>query len=76
MSLAIMFSFFTDVVYVGVIHPGHLAVSSMLIEAGKPVLCEKPLCMNVKETKQLVELARKKKVFLMEVSLEGLGICV
>ncbi|XP_064088063.1 trans-1,2-dihydrobenzene-1,2-diol dehydrogenase-like isoform X1 [Macrobrachium nipponense] len=55
-----------DVVYVGVIHPHHLSVSSMMIRAGKPVLCEKPLCMNVKETKQLVDLAREKKVFLME----------
>lgn len=55
-----------EVVYVGVIHPQHLNVASMMIKAGKHVLCEKPLCMNVKETKQLVDLARKHKVFLME----------
>ena len=38
----------------------------MYIEAGKAVLCEKPLCMNVRETEELVSLARERKVFLME----------
>ncbi|XP_071522465.1 trans-1,2-dihydrobenzene-1,2-diol dehydrogenase-like [Panulirus ornatus] len=55
-----------EVVYIGVIHPLHLGVASLMINAGKHVLCEKPLCMNAKETRELVELARKKKVFLME----------
>ncbi|XP_076061016.1 trans-1,2-dihydrobenzene-1,2-diol dehydrogenase-like [Oratosquilla oratoria] len=55
-----------DVVYVGVINPYHLSVAKDMIEGGKPVLVEKPLCMNYKETKQLVDLAKKKKVFLME----------
>lgn len=55
-----------DVVYVGVIHPYHIHVARIMIESGKAVLCEKPLCMNVKETKQLIDLARDKKVFLME----------
>ena len=55
-----------DVVYVGSIHPCHLAMARIFLEAGKNVLCEKPLCMNLKETVELVELARRKKVFLME----------
>ncbi|XP_063612011.1 trans-1,2-dihydrobenzene-1,2-diol dehydrogenase-like [Penaeus indicus] len=55
-----------DVVYVGVIQVHHLAVASMMLKAGKHVLCEKPLCMNVQETKQLIDLAKEKKVFLME----------
>jgi len=55
-----------DVVYVGSIHPRHLALARIYLEAGKNVLCEKPLCMNLKETVELVELARRKKVFLME----------
>lgn len=52
----------------GVVQSHHLPVASIMIEAGKHVLCEKPLCMNVKETKQLIQLAKEKKVFLMEVS--------
>lgn len=55
-----------EVVYIGTIHPFHLHVAKLMINAGKHVLCEKPLCMNVKQTKELVALARQKKVFLME----------
>lgn len=55
-----------EIVYIGTIHPFHLPVAKLMINAGKHVLCEKPLCMNVKETKELVVLARQKKVFLME----------
>ncbi|XP_063585950.1 trans-1,2-dihydrobenzene-1,2-diol dehydrogenase-like [Penaeus indicus] len=55
-----------EIVYIGTIHPFHLPVAKLMINAGKHVLCEKPLCMNVKETKELVALARQKKVFLME----------
>jgi len=55
-----------DVVYIGGINTVHLQLAKLYINAGKAVLCEKPLCMNVKETKELVSLAREKKVFLME----------
>ena len=37
-----------------------------MLEGGKHVLCEKPLGMNVKETKEMIQLARKEKLFLME----------
>ena len=53
-------------VYVGAIHPKHLEIAKIYLEAGKSVLCEKPLCMNVKETEELIQLARSKNVFLME----------
>ena len=55
-----------DVVYIGTIHPAHLSAASKMLEAGKPVLCEKPLTMNAAETKTLIELARSKNLFLME----------
>ena len=38
----------------------------MMLNAGKHVICEKPLGMNLKETRELIELARKQKLFLME----------
>ena len=47
-----------DVVYVGAINTAHLAIAKMMLEAGKHVLCEKPLSMNVKQTKELINLAR------------------
>ena len=55
-----------DVIYIGAINTNHLALAKMYLEAGKPVLCEKPLCMNVRETEELVNLARQRNVFLME----------
>lgn len=55
-----------DAVYVGAIQTKHLEVSSLMLRSGKPVLCEKPLCINVKETQKLLKVARENKVFLME----------
>jgi hypothetical protein len=47
-----------------------LRIGKLAFDSGKHILCEKPLCMNVKETLELVEYGRKKKLFLMEVSHE------
>ncbi|XP_062328012.1 trans-1,2-dihydrobenzene-1,2-diol dehydrogenase [Osmerus eperlanus] len=55
-----------DVVYVGVIHPYHLKVSQIFMEAQKNVLCEKPLAMNSREVQEMVASARRNNVFLME----------
>ena len=55
--------------YVGSIHPQHLSLGKLALENGKHVLCEKPLCMNVKETKELIAVAQEKKLFLMEVRM-------
>ena len=55
-----------DVVYIGTLHTVHLQLVKQAMEHGKHVLCEKPLAMNVKETKEIVEFARQKKLFLME----------
>ena len=38
----------------------------MMLEAGKHVLLEKPMAMNLKESKELVRLAREKGAFFME----------
>lgn len=38
----------------------------MFLENGKHVLCEKPLCMNYKQAKSLLDFAEKKKLFFME----------
>lgn len=55
-----------EVVYVGIINPEHYEMVLMYLEAGKHVLCEKPFAMNEKQAKKMIELARKKKLFLME----------
>ena len=57
-----------DIVYVGTIHSTHYDCCLKMFEYNKHVLCEKPLTMNAVQTKQLIETARSKKLFLMEVS--------
>ena len=56
-----------DIVYVGTIHPYHHATTLMVLNLGKPVLCEKPLGMNYQESKEMIDLAKEKGLFLMEV---------
>lgn len=55
-----------EVVYIATPHALHLADATLAIEAGKHVLCEKPLTLNVAEAEQMVALARERGVFLME----------
>ena len=55
-----------QVVYVGSINTTHLEVVKLLLENGKNILCEKPLGMNVKEVKEMLDLAKSKNLFLME----------
>ncbi|XP_041851395.1 trans-1,2-dihydrobenzene-1,2-diol dehydrogenase-like [Melanotaenia boesemani] len=55
-----------DVVYVGVIHPYHLKACLLFTNAKKNVLCEKPLAMNTKEVKEILDSAKRNDVFLME----------
>jgi dihydrodiol dehydrogenase / D-xylose 1-dehydrogenase (NADP) len=55
-----------DVVYVATPHPFHKANSILCMEAGKAVLCEKPIGINARETEEMIACARANGVFLME----------
>jgi predicted dehydrogenase len=55
-----------DIVYIGTPGVFHHRDVTMCLEGGKHVLCEKPLTINAKEAESLVELARRKNLFLME----------
>lgn len=55
-----------DVVYVATRHVYHRDNTLMLVQAGIPVLCEKPFGMDAGEVAQMVQAARSKRVFLME----------
>ena len=59
---------FSDIVYVGTIHSNHAELSKKMLEAGKHVLCEKPMAINWKQGKEVIDLARKKHLFFGEVS--------
>lgn len=55
-----------EVVYIGTLNPQHYEVAQLMLEHGKHVLVEKPLCMNEKQAKKLIAYAERKKLFLME----------
>jgi dihydrodiol dehydrogenase / D-xylose 1-dehydrogenase (NADP) len=55
-----------DAIYVATPHPMHKDDAILCLEHGKAVLCEKPFCVNAKELEQVIAVARRKNVFLME----------
>lgn len=55
-----------DVVYVATPHPFHKEDSILCLKSGKAVLCEKPLAINAKQVKEMIECARESQKFLME----------
>jgi predicted dehydrogenase len=55
-----------DVVYVATPHPMHRDNAIMALEAGKPVLVEKPFAMNAAEAREVVAVARREGLFAME----------
>ena len=55
-----------DVVYIATPHAQHFEVAKAALEAGKHVLCEKPLTVNAREARDLASLAGEQKLFLME----------
>jgi predicted dehydrogenase len=55
-----------DVIYVATPHPFHHANARLALEHDKPALVEKAFTMNAAEARDLVALARQKKLFLME----------
>jgi predicted dehydrogenase len=55
-----------QVVYVATPHPMHKFFVKKCLEAKKAVLCEKPMTINEKDTRELVEVAKENKAFLME----------
>jgi len=55
-----------DIIYIGTTHNFHKENTLLCLEKSKAVLCEKPICINRKETEEIIKLARKNKLFLME----------
>jgi predicted dehydrogenase len=55
-----------DVVYIATPHPEHALWAIRAAEAGKHLLCEKPLTMNATEAAAVVAAARRHDVFLLE----------
>ena len=55
-----------NAIYVATPHPAHHDNVVMALDAGKPVLCEKPFSVNAREAQSMVDAAARNGVALME----------
>ena len=55
-----------DLIYVGTPHSHHYDVTKQAILAGKPCLVEKAFMANARQTKEIIDLAHERGVFLAE----------
>ena len=55
-----------DVVYIATPHTKHKDNCILGLEAGKAILCEKPFTINSREALEVIDLARRKRLFCME----------
>ena len=55
-----------DAVYIATPHPQHVANTLLALNAGKPVLCEKPFAVNAIEAQAMVAAAISNNVALLE----------
>lgn len=55
-----------DAVYVATPHTHHQQNASDALQAGKAVLCEKPITINAAECRQLIDVAHQTSGYLME----------
>ena len=55
-----------DAVYIGTPHVFHKDNTLLCLENGKHVLCEKPFAMTAAESREMIDTAREKNLFLME----------
>lgn len=55
-----------EVIYIGTINTQHFPVGKLMLENNKHLLMEKPMTLNLKQTRELIAIAKKNKCFLME----------
>ena len=55
-----------DAVYIASPHDTHYEYAKAALERGKHVLCEKPMALNRAKAQELAELAKERKLVLME----------
>ena len=55
-----------DLIYISVVTKAHFETMKLCIDNHKNVVCEKPFTLNSVESKKIIDLAKKNKVFLSE----------
>lgn len=53
-------------VYIATANESHGTLTKQCINLGVPVLCEKPFALNEREAKEVIDLAKQKKVYVAE----------
>ena len=62
-----------DAVYIGTPNQTHCEYTLTCLNAGKAVLCEKPLAVNAAEGRKMIETAKTKGILLMEAMISTLN---
>ena len=55
-----------DIIYIATPHGRHYEDIKLCLEHGKNVLCEKAFTLNARQAKEVIELARANRLFVME----------
>lgn len=55
-----------ELIYIATPHSHHYSHAKLCIEHGKPVLCEKAFTANAMQAKEILALAKERKVFITE----------
>jgi len=55
-----------DVIYIATPHVFHYEQTLLCLNHNKPVLCEKPMSISFQQTQEMISIAQKNKLFLME----------
>lgn len=55
-----------EFVYIGIINSLHYSYAKKALEHNKNVICEKPFTENSEELKELIEIAKEKRLYLFE----------
>jgi predicted dehydrogenase len=55
-----------DIIYIGTPHDSHADLAIQCLNAGKAVLCEKPLAVNKFQVQSIIDASVKNNVFMME----------
>jgi predicted dehydrogenase len=65
-----------DIVYVATPHHLHMEISIQAMNAGKHVLCEKPLAVNHHQVSKMIQASHRNHVFLMEAFWSRFNPCL
>jgi predicted dehydrogenase len=55
-----------DIIYVSTPHPFHAANAALALNAGKHVVIEKPIALNAREAREIVDLGAAKNLLVLE----------